>query len=360
MNKKIDFAVFIGRFQPLHNGHMFVIGEALRHAERVIVLIGSANASRSPRNPFTYAERQAVLLKAFNGNPRLSVRPLNDHTYNDNAWIAEVQKIVNTTVNDICFMSTDHSLRGKSETSGASISLVGYGKDSSSYYIKMFPQWGSININSQFKLTNSTEIRDEYFRAYSRIPDRDHVPEEVAEFMRRFTYADDFKWLVNEFDHVRHYKKIWSGSPFPVVITCVDAIVVQSGHILLVERKDHPGKGLLALPGGHVNPKETFLDAAIRELREETHIADEKGEIPPAMLKSFIDDKKTRLFDDPYRSARARVITNAYYFELPNRKKLFEVRGDDDAVSAKWYPLGSLDAKNFFEDHFHIIKAMTA
>ena len=104
---------------------------------------------------------------------------------------------------------------------------------------------------------------------------------------------------------------------------------------------------------------ERFRDAAIRELKEETRIADARGEIPPAMLGSFIVDSRTRLFDDPHRSERGRVVTQAFLFELPARASLFGVRGDDDAASARWHELGRLSADRFFEDHAAIIREMT-
>ena len=349
MNEKTyNYAVFIGRFQPLHNGHIHIIGEALAHAEKIIVLIGSANAARSVRNPFTYVERESLLEQASLHNPRILISPLDDHTYNDNAWIAEVQSRVFEAI-----------LRDGGDPDKARIALAGYGKDNSSYYIKLFPQWGSIELKSQYSVLNSTNLRDEFLTNFFRVPSEMHVPKVVAEYMSYFVRTEEFKWLVEENKFYQNYRNMWAGTPFPVVITCVDAIVIQSGHILLVKRKHNPGKGLLALPGGHVNVAETFIDAAVRELKEETRISDDRGEIPPAMLKSFIDDSKTRLFDDPHRSMRGRVVTNAYYFELPNRKKLFEVRGDDDAESASWHSLGTLDPKKFFEDHYHIIKRMT-
>jgi cytidyltransferase-like protein len=51
MNDTIDFGVFIGRFQPLHVGHEHVITHALERVNRLIVLVGSANMARDPRNP---------------------------------------------------------------------------------------------------------------------------------------------------------------------------------------------------------------------------------------------------------------------------------------------------------------------
>ena len=49
------------------------------------------------------------------------------------------------------------------------------------------------------------------------------------------------------------------------------ACVWRDGHVLLVERAKPP-LGLWSLPGGHVEAGETALDAARRELTEETGI----------------------------------------------------------------------------------------
>ena len=45
--KHYQYLVFIGRFQPFHRGHKAVIDEALKRADKVIMLIGSANLPRS-------------------------------------------------------------------------------------------------------------------------------------------------------------------------------------------------------------------------------------------------------------------------------------------------------------------------
>ena len=54
----------------------------------------------------------------------------------------------------------------------------------------------------------------------------------------------------------------------------VAAVVFNSqGHVLLVERKNQPGKGLWTVPGGRVEAFETLHDACLRELAEETGIS---------------------------------------------------------------------------------------
>jgi mutator protein MutT len=50
------------------------------------------------------------------------------------------------------------------------------------------------------------------------------------------------------------------------------AVVIRNGHALLVQRSKSPDRGLWGFPGGHVEPGETALEAAVRELREETGV----------------------------------------------------------------------------------------
>lgn len=60
-----EVGVFIGRFQPFHYGHLHVIKAALQVCARLIIIVGSANRAATVRNPFTYAERRALLINNF-------------------------------------------------------------------------------------------------------------------------------------------------------------------------------------------------------------------------------------------------------------------------------------------------------
>lgn len=50
-------ALFVGRFQPFHLGHLSVIKKALESEDRLIIVIGSAEENHEPANPFTAGER---------------------------------------------------------------------------------------------------------------------------------------------------------------------------------------------------------------------------------------------------------------------------------------------------------------
>jgi nicotinamide-nucleotide adenylyltransferase len=58
-------ALFIGRFQPFHRGHVSVVEAALKDFDFVVVAVGSADKSRTPENPFTVGERHAMVKSAL-------------------------------------------------------------------------------------------------------------------------------------------------------------------------------------------------------------------------------------------------------------------------------------------------------
>jgi len=346
-NKAFDFLVFIGRFQPLHKGHLAVIEAGLQQAEQLIILCGSAHQPRSARNPWTVAEREVMIRGAVTktDNPRIHVAPLMDIVYNDESWTRNVQATINGLV------TAHHGVPHRQPKVG----LIGHSKDQSSYYLNLFPQWGAVEV-ANFEGISATPIRESIFggsnesetfietdAAKQLLPV--NVLDDMVEFCDTKVYAD----IKDEHDFVAKYKTAWNAAPYEPTFVTVDAVLVQSGHVLMVERKGRPGKGLMALPGGFVDPGERLVDACLRELREETRL-----KVPAAVLKGSI--KGQQMFDDPYRSARGRTFTQVFYIELEPNKALPKVKGADDA---KWVPLADLDPTQIFEDHYFIIQEMT-
>jgi bifunctional NMN adenylyltransferase/nudix hydrolase len=362
MEKEFDLLVFVGRFQPFHNEHKRIIDIALEKSKNVLILVGSAGKARSIRNPFTFEERKQMIGYSFasaevdsRGNEhlvrnRLIIKPLYDKTYNDAAWIKQVQTVVLDTALRVANNGNSFYASGYNDIK---VGLIGASKDNTSYYLKMFPQYKSVNVEIEADV-HATAIREAFLDADPKIQHltfygQDIVPASVKTFLNKFSMTDAYKQLQSELKFVRNYKKQWEVSPYPVKHATVDAVVEQSGHILLVKRKAEPGKGLWALPGGHLNEFEKQLDGAIRELREETKI-----KVPEAVLRGSIRDHET--FDDPYRSTLGRVITKAYHFKLADDVTLPKVKGADDAEKAKWVPISELREEAFFDDHYFIIQ----
>lgn len=332
MTKKYDYAVFIGRFQPFHNGHKAVIEKALEIADRVIVLVGSSNLARSTRNPFTFEERRDMIWGAlgYQTDSPVLIHQLADAPYDDNEWVQNVQQAVRN------FTSSHVAPR---------VALVGLDKDNSTYYLRMFPQWTFVGLGEN--TLNATGIRSAYFADAKHMPEIEpKVPPQIFEWLTYWRGLKDFKSLWDDHLAYSEYAEKWGKGPH----VTVDACVVASGHVLLVERGRWPGEGLLALPGGFLEPDESILQGTLRELEEETGLVLPYGVVAPLIRSS-------RVFDDPHRSQRGRIITHAFLFELPPGQ-LPAVKGADDAADAKWVELSSLRVADLFEDHAFIIQSL--
>ncbi|MBQ4836248.1 bifunctional nicotinamide-nucleotide adenylyltransferase/Nudix hydroxylase [Pseudoalteromonas luteoviolacea] len=345
--QQYDFLVFIGRFQPFHQGHLRVVKEGLKRASQVIILCGSAHQPRTVRNPWTSSERELMIRGTLSAeeNSRVHTAPLMDTVYNDDAWVRNVQ----TTVKGI--VTAQHRVPHKTPLIG----LIGHSKDQSSYYLNMFPQWQSVPVEN-YQAISATPLRKHLFSAQSEdflsSEDAQKLPLHVRGMLDKFMCTADYHAIRNEHEFIEKYRQAWQTAPYPPTFVTVDAVVVQSGHVLLIERKARPGKGLWALPGGFIDGSVKLIDACLRELREET-----KLKVPAPVLKGSI--KQQRVFDDPHRSARGRTITHAFYFDLAPNNALPKVKGADDAKHAMWVPLAELEPCKLFEDHYFIIQELT-
>lgn len=333
---KYDALVFIGRFQPFHNGHKAIVDAALKQAKEVIIVVGSSFASRNIRNPFTFDERRQMIKSVF-PQDTVKVVPVSDYPYDDNKWVRAVQNVVHGAL--------------KWSADPIRIGLIGHEKDGSSYYLKIFKPlgWGNVSVPNVDGI-NATDIRKVLFEKNVVLDSLLTMPEPVRKSLLNTLVNNKDAWdtLIKEYDMIKRYKEAWKAAPFPPTFMTVDAVVVQSGHILLVKRGDMPGKGLWALPGGFLNQGETMLDGALRELKEETKI-----KIPVPVLKGSIKESKT--FDAPNRSQRGRTITQAFYIDLGFAEELPKVKGSDDAEKAFWVPFHEVKQELLFEDHWHII-----
>ena len=113
---------------------------------------------------------------------------------------------------------------------------------------------------------------------------------------------------------------------YPRPSVTADVIVfreIQSQHeVLLVQRGNHPYIGKWALPGGFVQENESVQEAALRELKEETHVSD-------------IPVEAVGLFSKPGRDPRTWVISEAYAAKMKGDK--VQVQAGDDADDAVWF-----------------------
>ena len=348
MTKKYDYLIFIGRFQPAHNAHIEIIERALGLAEQVLIMVGSSFQPRTSKNPFTAEEREKLIRSAFEDLPEedLVFRYVSDKLYNDQQWAIDIQGLVQDVLEE------------DGVPSELKVGIIGHKKDTSTFYLDMFPQWELVEFPNVEDL-HATTIRDYYFNEKWTDEDnpedvftemcQDYLNVGIYNFMVDWRETEVYEYLSGEYSFYEDYKSAWEDAPYTPTFVTVDGVVVQSGHLLLVRRRAFPGKGLWALPGGFLDPEESVKEGVIRELREETRL-----KVPVPVLKGSIKDIK--VFDHPHRSLRGRTVTHAHLIEL-NPGPLPPVKGGDDADKAKWFTLEEVMTMEgqLFEDHYSII-----
>lgn len=103
--KHYTYGLIVGRFQPFHHGHELMVARALDDCHYVVICIGSAQESRTLRNPFTVEERIALIKQCFSKDlNRLIFVPINDRAVvrDDESWgeyvLKEVEHITGVSV----------------------------------------------------------------------------------------------------------------------------------------------------------------------------------------------------------------------------------------------------------------------
>jgi bifunctional NMN adenylyltransferase/nudix hydrolase len=340
-----EVGLYIGRFNPPHLGHESILFEMLHHRlDTIIVAIGGATGARTFKNPWNFAERSIMINLAFEAvkermkkisspsfempNTKLRIIGIPDYI-SDYRWQQDIRVRVEgiTTPND-------------------NISIYGYEKDSSSYYLKLFPEWNFVGVNAQY-LLDATTVREKIYKNEfnkeaqpNEYNDMQMVSGGVLNFINGWVESDEFNQLRREWEFINTYKRQFEGLKHKPVFITVDALfVTRKKEVVLIERKEYPGLGTLAMPGGFVYPDLTLRQSLNRILEKKLGI-------------DIGDIKHTRLevIDNPDRSLRGRTITNVFVFE--NFKYDGMLRGEPN-----YYPIGNLGMyrQQMFEDHFMII-----
>ena len=87
--------LFIGRFQPFHDGHLHDIKEAIEFSEKVIIGIGSSEEENTKDNPFSFVERREMIEKVLQKNNLSNCEIIAIPDINDDAnWVNHVTSIV--------------------------------------------------------------------------------------------------------------------------------------------------------------------------------------------------------------------------------------------------------------------------
>ncbi|WP_122260810.1 NUDIX hydrolase [Ornithinimicrobium cerasi] len=135
-------------------------------------------------------------------------------------------------------------------------------------------------------------------------------------------------------------------SEHPPFFVTVDLVILTLREgtfaVLLVERGAEPFRGRWALPGGFVHVDEDLMDAAYRELEEETGVGGDAVHL-----------EQLATYGAPGRDPRSRVVSAAY---LAVGADLPEVRGGSDAADARWWPVEEALGLDLAFDHRVILE----
>jgi len=87
-------AIFIGRFQPLHRGHLKAIKWILKKAKEISIIIGSSQESLTKNNPFSFQERKEMIEKTLKAEKikNFKIYGMPDFK-NDIFWARKILKI---------------------------------------------------------------------------------------------------------------------------------------------------------------------------------------------------------------------------------------------------------------------------
>ena len=366
--------VFIGRFQPFHAGHLHVVERALEQVDHLLILVGSANVPRGIVHTFTVDERTAMILASLSPDQatRVSIVGLEDSNDSNAQWVESVkaQAAIACT-----------RLYGDLP---ARVSLVGHNKDHSSYYLRLFPEWTSLDVyavpGADCDVLSATPLRQQllgspsFWRAFlDETPDIKRaafldlaverarpaalawletapsgvIPATVP-LLRAFVESDQFEGPCKEAAYAAHFRYAWRHSPYAPLFVTADPVVFHGDHVLMIRRADYPGRGQWALPGGFVEEDEPIFAGCLRELAEETALGLTEAELEPLCFFH-------KTYDDPRRSVRGRVITHAFGFKLDARKPRPTASINAESLGLSWIHINDLRRDQSFEDHYAVV-----
>lgn len=407
---KYDIIVTVGRYEPIHKGHIPTFVKAANLASTVVCVIGSANRPRDPKNPFSAKEREVMITDALlEENPNLfsdnkvKFISVEDTFYLDNEWYRRVKTRVQELEKEVIkkkqekYKSVIESLLETIEQNGitaterafdvhlelhgtlntisqlilsyrnavkesntCNIAVMGHMKDKSSEYLNNL-NWPLIDIGAFVGDTeaeddspiSATDIRDLWFcgkLSYAR----SNLMETTYNTLKNYPKSEFFD-LQAEWNEIQKYRSENQVGPNVVQFLTADAVVIRGDEILMVRRGGPLGKGLWALPGGFKNYTETFFDSCVRELQEETKI-----KLSEHVIR--LSQKEEKMFDYPDRSLRGTTVSMVYSFILDPSKPRPPVKGAYDAVQAWWFSYTDILAMRdqIFEDHLDMIEYMMA
>ena len=175
-----DYLVFIGRFQPFHLAHLQTIEIALQCSAQVVLALGSAQNERNIKNPFSALEREQMILANFSETEQQRIKFVHViDVYNDKKWVQLLKDVVNQVIQP-----------------SAKVGLIGHFKDDSSYYLRLFPEWQLVELDSLKDSISATPLREAFYRGEIQT---EYFPNGTIQFLQQFKNTTYYSQLQQKF-----------------------------------------------------------------------------------------------------------------------------------------------------------------
>jgi len=299
--------LFITRAQPgLHYGHIdWLMQWQERWINKWVIWVGSSNKEWTSENPFTYEERKKMIeksVKALWNAMNVEICPVPDF-WDMNLWMNHILKY---------------------------LPKFDYVVSWNPWVLESMKKSGKTPIQLEMrKMIKGSTIREMIVRKWDL---SEYLPEDVIKYLDEIDAAWRLKKIFNQ-------ERRCPG--LTVDIVCFD----KNWKLILIQRKNPPY--WVALPWWFVDVWETLVNAAKREMKEETSV-------------DVRIDKSGYLWyrDEPDRDPRAHAVSHAFKAEILS----WEPKAADDAKSLIMVESSEIDNLDFaFSDHKEmILKALSS
>src|ERR1700732_4326569 len=123
----------------------------------------------------------------------------------------------------------------------------------------------------------------------------------------------------------------------------VGAVIIENARVLLVKRAHPPLEAQWSIPGGVLEVGEMVREAAIREVREETGLIVEAGDL-------------LGVYDRVLRNAEQRVQYHYVLIDFLCRQVAGDLAASSDADEVRWFSREELPALKLAEDTLDVIR----
>lgn len=359
-------AVYNGRFSFPTIAHKGVIRFGVDNFDELIIIVGSATTATNEKNPLTYDERSSILgdmiqnmgfkyhqeTNTFytpDGTKTVAIRPNSD--YEDDAdWVSAMYSIVSREL-------VEHS---------DTVTIINPEKDAGNYWLKYFTDW-EYQSAPMVDGVSASRIRSRFFHGNANYVE--NATYETVMFLEKWKHSEECRRIRAEFlfheqirkaeaariEHNRTAKEKGHSTKYQTTYVTGDCAIMQRRggkmKILLITRKNIPGVGQKAIPGGHFEPAEdnSEYDTAVREAREEIGV-----QLTDKEFAEFAVATQIR-FGAVDRSLRGRILTMLQVFLIPEGMELELTPQEEEVIDGGWFEQHEVKQSECFEDHYYMV-----